>query len=245
MLKKTPVVMLPTNEKATSYQSNFEGILLCIDEKCVVFNKLQINKYPSIGYVTSMWTPQHLYFLSKEEIKVGDWYITNDNILLRCNKTLLGLVYAEDDYGRNKNSIKGKVIATTDSSLKLNDSIQIGQFHKTLPIILPQPSQSFIEKYIEKYNKGEEITEVMVEYEPKPIYGNNGSVFPIEYQLKVNQKDNTITIKPIKDSWNKKEHELDLIYCVSYVAASLGLTPTSNEMKKFNDATHEWIKENL
>lgn len=38
--------------------------------------------------------------------------------------------------------------------------------------------------------------------------------------------------------------ELDLMYCVSEVAAKLGYAPTSDKMKEFNDATAEWIKEN-
>ena len=35
-----------------------------------------------------------------------------------------------------------------------------------------------------------------------------------------------------------------VIYCVSEVAAELGYTPTSDKMKKFNDATVKWIEEN-
>ena len=56
-----------------------------------------------------------------------------------------------------------EVLATTDTSLKIdNPNYDIGRLAY---ITLPQPSQQFIEKYIESYNKGREIKEVLVEYE--------------------------------------------------------------------------------
>ena len=83
----------------------------------------------------------------------------------------------------------------------------------------------------------------MVEYEiiPKPVHDYPLNVIK---QLKVNPKDNTITIKKEKDSWTKEERSLDLMNCVSELAAQFGHASTSSEMKKWNDATTNWIKEN-
>jgi ketol-acid reductoisomerase len=101
--------------------------------------------------------------------------------------------------------------------------------------ILPQPSQQFIEKYIECYNKGKVITDVLVEQGIDKItmactcaeneetfdcvysYTDaelnsccqkrfpNGEYWNKTFKLKVNPKDNTITIKKLKDSWNREE----------------------------------------
>ena len=55
---------------------------------------------------------------------------------------IFGLAHKKDELAK-------KIIATTtDSSL-----------------VLPQPSKQFIQKYVEEYNKGREIKEVLVEYE--------------------------------------------------------------------------------
>jgi hypothetical protein len=184
MLKKHPVVMLPVNEKAS--------IILSETDK-----KLKLNGRDSFfaGHY------QHLYFLSDEEIKEGDWFYdscfgVNNGIY----KHLKGFI----------NKTSKKIIATTDNLLV--PSI----VEPRLGMYLPQPSESFIEKYIEKYNKGEQIKEVMVEYEGSKFikgkltnWNKDGEVEPflhtLEYKIKVNPKDNTITIKPIKDSWNREE----------------------------------------
>ena len=95
-----------------------------------------------------------------------------------------------------------EVLATTDTSLKINNpNYDIG---KLAYITLPQPSQQFIQKYIEEYNKGREIKEVLVEYEEGKSYsGNEGLI--IKEWLKINPKYNTITIKKVKDSYSREE----------------------------------------
>ena len=100
---------------------------------------------------------------------------------------------------------------------------------------LPKPSQSFIEKYIEKYNKGEQITDVLVEYwahtEEHP-------------QLKINPKDNTITIKPVKDSWNREEvvQLASNAFRAGHARGFSGYPMTENWTKQTLD---DWIKQNL
>ena len=75
---------------------------------------------------------------------------------------------------------------------------------------LPQPSQEFIDVFVREYNKGNIITEVMVEYESYcncKIENNvkQCNLSCCNYLPKINPKDNTITIRKIKDSWTKEE----------------------------------------
>ena len=96
-----------------------------------------------------------------------------------------------------------EVLATTDTSLNL-----------------PQPSQQFIEKFVEEYNCNNIITDVLVEYNYNPDLDNNwdltktNDIFKFNTKkefndyvnsVKTNPKDNTITIKKVKDSYSREE----------------------------------------
>lgn len=124
--------------------------------------------------------PQHLYILSDEEPKEGDvYYDTLSNKILNWTSS-----YKHSSFTR-------KLLATTE----------IDTLIKT-----PQPSEAFIKAYIEAYNSGNPIIDVDVEYEydhsNQPI---KGEVHYMEItKLKVD-KNNTITIKKIKDSWTREE----------------------------------------
>ena len=108
-----------------------------------------------------------------------------------CYGDFSGYYYKEKLDGRDTKCfclnivLSEKIIATTDISL-------VKEYN------LPQPSQQFIQKYIEEYNKGNIITDVLVEYESdfnscfctKDIC--NGNNCP--KKLKVNPKDNSLNI---------------------------------------------------
>lgn len=105
------------------------------------------------------------------------------------------------------------IIASTD--LKLN---------------LPLPSPQFIERYIEKFNEGKQITQIMVLFE--------------ENLLKVNPKDNTITIKKLKDYFDREEvtkHCRNAM--LEYAFCSISNQPYNQE--EFEQAFAEWIDNNL
>ncbi len=185
MFKKCKVVMLPTNEKANALW--WSG------------HKLYVKgpEDPSRGELN------HLYFLSDEEIKEGDW--------VYCLREGFEPVLKQkvNPIGVNNDKMFKKIIATTDTSLGNPYSGDKDAEKSSLYELysLPQPSQSFIEKFVEEYNKGNVITEVMVEYEE--ILGDEGIIaFALgqtDKRLKVNPKDNTITIRKVKDSWNREE----------------------------------------
>ena len=129
---------------------------------------------------------QHLYITSNEEIKEGDWvvcYFGNNKYTI--GKTLRNIL--SDDDGGIAWSIKmingeedgweeyacKKVISTTDSSLIIDEPITgkdisygIASYVKekdTYYKSLPQPSKEFIQSYIESYNNGNVIEDVLVE----------------------------------------------------------------------------------
>ena len=148
-----------------------------------------------------------------------------------------------------------EVLATTDTSLLIDTYINQGDTVIGDLIIkrnsdyttglkgrinLPQPSQQFIQKFVEEYNKGNIITDVLVEYElisNEEYFGNtvnpDDDVPYFDERLKINPKDNTITIKKVKDSYTKEEVE-NLIY----TAMKDRCYTTIAEWKK-------WIEENL
>lgn len=223
--KRAQVIVLPTNKK--EYKAN-QIILHTYGDK---LGTLRLAPWTDIkGELSTIFQGQHLYIISDDEIKEGDYHITSDH----------------EGYGDKKY----KIIATTDTSLKIESELNayyrngIGGANS-----LPQPSQQFIERFIESYNKGEVITDVLVEYEPFVMTSGYSILKNDEiknknnwiYELKVNPKDNTITIKKLKDSWNREElkilfkkHEKDVIKYIN----SLGPSATPS----FND---KWIEENL
>lgn len=206
MFKRAKVVMLPTNQKAPEGTLYLQHNQLRISQGSIT-NAINQNKNnKSVNH-------QHLYILSDEEIKAGYLAMNmynNTNTIFKITKVLAdgyeGQKLNEPNifYGLSK-TLK-KIIATTDSSLTTDGFSTQLEPNTYIQRPLPQPSQSFIEKYVEKYNKGEQITDILVEYEfdvsRKPFaIGSN----PEHYNLKVNLKDNTITIKPVKENWNRSE----------------------------------------
>ena len=208
--KPSQVIMLPTENKN-------QGIYL---SPIPSINKIHYwDKRISNSYIA-----QHLYIVSDDEIKEGDWTIFNN----KEKGTKYSLKYS-NDIGLPKFLFK-KIIATTDTSLLYNRKQleENGLLHKDEQSFyksLPQPSQQFIDKYIEAYNKVEIITDVLVEYE---LHKN--SFVPL-WITKINPKDNTITIKKLKDSWNREE--------------VFALITTFNNAKVEAPNIVKWFEENL
>lgn len=199
--KRTKVVMLPTNEKA-SLKLGQNGLL--------------VNN--TLGY-DAHFTNQHLYFYSDDEIKKGDWFINRLNSQIsQC----LGIEYF------NKVNEK-KIIATTDKTLIFMRTELIPDvfWHKD-GNIFPQPSEGFIQKFIDAYNSGDPITEVMVEYNHIQSTTDLN-----EEWLKVNSSDYTITIRKMKDSWTREE-----VINLCREAINYG--------KDFNgNLSEKWIEQNI
>jgi hypothetical protein len=190
--KKGKVVMLPTNQKTNG--------MICKDitgqDKIIAIKTKHLMEHEDyIGH-------HHLYIISDDEIKEGDWIITN--IHNKIEQVLNNQTSLKFYQKRAK-----KIIATTDTSLYIHQKETVSSPERVF--YLPQPSQQFIQKYIEEYNKGNVITDILVEYEIKfdgkeyvdelDAYGYD----KFKSILKVNPKDNTITIKKVKDSYTQEE----------------------------------------
>lgn len=195
MLKEKMLVMLSTNQKAVS-----KGQLVLGPSKHLF--KTWDDSEDAKEYVG-----QHLYILSDEEIKEGDWYLDNyNNSIIKAN--------INSDHKYYVSNCK-KIIATTDSSLGL-----------------PRPSDGFITKYIKLYNAGTPITKVMVEYEEEPLNDSTGKYAT----LKVD-KDNTITIRSVKESWTREE-------VIQLIFLAYNLRTTDKEVRSTRKM-NEWIQQNL
>lgn len=207
--KRAQVIMLPTNNKS--------NILLYHNPS----GSIRLKKYNSSLSSNEIRYTNHIYIISDDEIKEGNWcYHKASKEIVQYPK------------GGFPNGHSQKIIATTDTSLNpLCVKVKCDCIDKCKLKKLPEPSQQFIEKYIESYNKGEIITDILVNYEFDYIYPE---MFNEKLRLKVNPKDNTITTKKLKDSWNREEI-IDLIklFANNYQYAS-------------NDIGYnKWIEENL
>ena len=227
--KKAKVVMLPTNEKSLN------SVFSLRSDKPYLMSE-QNSPFKARIYDTKdlYHTYFNLYIISDDEIKLFDWIYNNkENIVEQItSKTQLIFVLEEN----KENQTFKKIIATTDTSLRV--PYNNGDMNDL--IILPKPSQQFIEKFIEEYNRGNVITDVLIEYElisNEEYFGNtvnpDDDVPYFDEKLKINPKDNTITIKKVKDSWNREEVE-NLIYA----AMKDRCYTTVSEWRK-------WIEENL
>lgn len=243
MFKRVKVVMLPTNEKATII-----GKYKDVDE--LVFNTPRD---------IPRGEQQHLYILSDEEIKEGDWCISVKRNQLFQVEEVTDNHYVPTDF-KNKNWTPRKedckkIIATTDSSL-----IRVVESFKgeVIEERLPQPSQSFITKYVEKYNKGNIISDVMIEYEEHGItcnqcYKVNGGInspdccgeYYIKDIVKVNPKDNTITIKKVKNSFTLQEIEEIHVSVVKQGCLYEGGSWTDEHERLVRIEFNKYVKENL
>lgn len=180
--KRTKVVMLPTNQRAGKISMGNTSLKLD-------YHMLPIEK----GGIYTNHTYQHLYFLSDEEIKVGDWWI--DLLENRIFQVTEEDVIVTKVDGLPHNGFK-KIIATTDRLRVITKDEFSGVDNQHLP----QPSEGFIQKFVDSYNSGNQISEVDVEY------NHLLTTFGVdEESLKINPKDNTITIKKAKDSWTRDE----------------------------------------
>ena len=190
--KKAQVLLLPTDKA--------EGCLL----KGLGTLQRFPDKYFTKEYlIETKRTSHHLYIVDDSEIKEGDWclaVLTNTLFQVKeIDSSTREIYYLQFGILCPKRNAK-KVIASTDKSLDL-----------------PSPSEQFIQKYVESYNKGIIISEVMVEWETfqnMEVYKSktntkrdyidvSGNVYNDE-KLKVDSK-NQVTITRCKESYSKEE----------------------------------------
>lgn len=203
---RAKVIMLRTTDN-----SNISIIHYC--------NELQYSN--TITSESALSSNQHLYFTTDEEIKEGDYFLDDDRlskhsnngepnyIVRKCHSIKNGWIFFDtiESEGCNPDWSK-KIVASTDKSLGL-----------------PQPSEAFVEKYVELGG----IDEVDIELKSSDLDYFFGD-------LKVDSH-NTITIHSIKNNWSREEVE-KLLELVWATASAYGDKTNSADCK-------DWIKHNL
>ena len=141
--QKCSVVMLPTDKA--------ENAILSLELRGGRNLEYHGRKYFTQEYLKSIdLKSYHLYILSSEEIKEGDWYIKNNSSIHQS----AGGEIEKGDYKNCK-----KIIATTD--ILLTDYVKVeggfGSYNK-----VPRTSDDFIKAFVKAQGA---IKEVFVEYE--------------------------------------------------------------------------------
>lgn len=148
-LEKKQVLLLPTNKDLyITTPANCENRPYTILKSTRINHlKLLIGSNGWFYGINDCYTPQHIYIVSNETITENDWWYNVNNKLFGNAKKCHNLI---------NNEHHKKIIATTNPDL-LN---------------VPPISLSFVEFYIEQFNKGNIIEYINVEYNTnqKSIY---------------------------------------------------------------------------
>jgi len=186
--KKCQVVLLPTKDKTKLWKGN--GVAC-------------IRKYIDIPLHSEIIN-QHLYILSDEKIKEGDWYMLSEGVYYKKGSQKESMYVG---IGKNK-----KIIATTNPELnsKIRKGIPMIQPDgdvKRLPdtIIegLPKPTDQFIQDWITKGCP--EFVNVEYEHIIGDLQYSTGEIFVGGYEeniIKISS-DNTITCSFIENDWHE------------------------------------------
>ncbi len=200
------VVMLATGDKSPLVLNNIENGLFLVGGTGILAKH-------RMGDCTN----QHLYITSNDEIKKGDWFLLIGNngkkdykTLLQCHSVAGDMIYTKcyphfSTVSWNKKQCF-KILRTTNKSTNINIGFP-NEIIKEFKLNLPEPSKEFVQSFIESYNKGEAITDVLVEVECGQCtefgYVNscrtscNGKFF----QLKISN-DNTVNVVNKNESWD-------------------------------------------
>lgn len=218
MKKEHQIIMLPSEKQ----QEN----VLCVAHKQLFFSEGLVSPGGDI-------MPQHLYILSDEEIKHGDWFVN----LGSGGHLKVAIYQANSENSKAINEFKfpeiKKIIATTDTELTSKSVINTidGDYHHT---IMPTIPQHIIEAYVKK-----PFDKVMVEY-PKD-WKVIDSRYPSPVHPKLNQ-DGTLAVSLVEEKSELDKCKESLWYFMTNYATIDGKPfKTSMSEEEFN----KWIKENL
>jgi|SRR6187402_1165755 len=226
--KKCQVVLLPTDKPHP--QLFIHQGLGCKEQKISSGQGMQHHiEMMKVG----VSKPQHLYILSDEEIKEGDWYLDNIPNYYSIEQAISDWVITKDHK---------KIIATTNPELEIKvegefKTFYSGNFKAKGYKHLPKPTDKFIQDWIE--NGCPEI--VNAEYIKSFEVISEGKIgFPEDTIswwkeiLKISS-DNTITCSFIEDDYSDYE-----AYCEMIKELSCGQTKWITPM-----SFEEWLKETI
>lgn len=232
--------MSQLKEQDGKYYQQCKVVMLATKQGRLVKNKNGILLADvELVHKSGLNSPQHLYILSDEEIE------EEDIILMPCAIGRVKEIRYEDGnkrrslicedlislslrYGQKENQLQTNSFLVTDcTKIIATTNISLG---------LPQPSQSFIKKYVEEYNKGLVIENVLVERWADYIDREYDTIGELAID-----KDNTITIKKIKDSYSREE----VINIFNKYNEELLDATVDFSYMKLKIWKENWIKQNL
>jgi hypothetical protein len=180
---------------------------------------------------------QHLYIINDEEIKEGDYIKFH---VKPINKEWIHQVTKQDLISYpNINNEGYKVITTTDTFLK--QDLEYVNGGKCGKVCLPQPSPQFVEKYIKEYNKGNIITDVVVEYSIMNTGYTDKNDYPYQETEAIKiDSNNCITITKVKDNWNREE-----LISLLHSAGKYGRDTQDISLELMPGIMNQWIEQNL
>lgn len=152
-MKQHTIVMLATKQASSDSQL------------FIINKKLELGTLVKGIKSISNCVAQELYVLSDDKIKEGDHILVNGN-----PEQVMEIQQLEEINYHTKTAWFTnckKIIATSDKILVKEIWSSNGEFLMA-ESNYPQIPKEFIQEYIDVYNSGKPITEVMVEYEQKP-----------------------------------------------------------------------------
>lgn len=174
MEKKCKVVLLPTdkNEGKGIYKSPVQNIMHYWDKR-----------------IGNSYIPQHLYILSSDNMKHGDWFIyTGEKLtyLRFCNKIHEPWLYDNNHCNPDYRKASQKIIASTNTELIKEGIASI--------------DDEFIKSYCDN-----PVEEVVVEYDFKSrkVYTDENDAYGYDvliYYPKLSS-NGSIIIKPVEETW--------------------------------------------
>lgn len=229
--KQMEVIMLPTKEQRWKVENEH-------DNRYEFYSFTDSKLYSRKSNVDN-WSLSHLYILSSEEIKEGDWVyhpeVSQEYTIVDTRKE------ADDIYSKGQHPAQGvyrhvsttntwylkekKIIATTDESISRENPYTNKYLFDTI-YLLPRPSDDFIKAYVKAQGKG--FDKVLVEYE---LYsscnsGNTGRIIEEGFHLDIyklkTSPDNTITIKPVQEVYVSEK-------ALPFVIEALGFNPLEED----------------
>ena len=246
MKKKLKLILLSTDKAIREVRDGYYKNVLSLnntkyDKSLELFRTIDGIKVPN---------PQHLYAISDEKPKVGDWFLYDNKLFndFKCslspNTTMFVRVYPLKDYGERYDEVYikdcKKVIITTDDSLTYIEHDYTVPYPKGKQITVPTFTNDFLDTYIKKYNDGEVLEFVEVEYDCDHFQMPN-KVIDV---LKVNS-DNTVDVSLIEDKlYTKKELVNKLLIYKADLLVELMRCRESNRTLQ-TEFTNNWIKQNL
>jgi len=201
-MKKTyKVVMLPSNKPT----------MLEFDE----YKQLWLN--PELQHDNNPDTVQeyqHLYFISDEKIKIGDW------VYDKLNKTIhqVDSAYSYRGYP--------KIIATTNEDIWKSASSNYSRENGVWGC--DKIDESFVKDFHSAYNDDNPITEVELDYKNLPIGEEDEYSGFDNWEVKLKTTDDGYVI--VKSPINRTYTRADMVNAISYAVAHPNIT--AGEMKK-------------